>query len=113
MEMVLGDFSRTQNRFEADKYLFNKRSKSLVLHFKKWKTAKRGKYTEHFSPNNWQKLTEHEKRHAVHNARPVMFIISPSNLYFPCGVINQTLLQIKIFTKKSTVESLKNHLLET
>lgn len=49
----------------------------------------------------------------VHNARAVMFIIFPSNLYFPCGVINQILLQIKVFTKKSTVESLKNHLLET
>ena len=42
-----------------------------------------------------------------------MFLISPSNLYSPNGVINQTLLQIKVFTKKSTVESLKNHLLET
>lgn len=51
-----------KNHFEADKYSFNKRSKSLVLHFKKWKTVERGKYTEHFSTNNWQKLTEHEKR---------------------------------------------------
>ena len=49
-------------RFEVDKHSFNKRSKSIVLHFKKWKTVERAKYTEHFSPNNWEKLTEHEKR---------------------------------------------------
>ncbi|KAL9977669.1 hypothetical protein ACROYT_G015099 [Oculina patagonica] len=51
-----------KKRFEVDQYSFNKRSKSIVLHFKKWKTAEREKYIEHFSPNNWEKLTEHEKR---------------------------------------------------
>ena len=51
-----------KKRFEVDKYSFNKRCKSIVLHFNKWKTVERGKYVEHFSPNNWEKLTEHEKR---------------------------------------------------
>ena len=51
-----------KKRFEVDQYSFNKRSKSIVLHFKRWKTSEREKYIEHFSPKNWEKLTEHEKR---------------------------------------------------
>lgn len=56
-----------KKRFEVDQYSFNKRSKSIVLHFKKWKTAERGKYIEHFSQNNWEKLTEYEKRQHCHS----------------------------------------------
>ena len=51
-----------KTRYEVDKYVYTKRSKGLVDHFKRWKTAKREQYIEHFSPTNWEKLTEHEKR---------------------------------------------------
>ena len=50
-------------QYEVDKHSYDKRSKSLVHHFGKWtlKTNK-DKYTEHFSPSNWEKLSDYEKK---------------------------------------------------
>ena len=59
----LAVFQGHQERYEVDKQSFVKRSKSLVHHFGKWKLkTNKDKYTEHFSPNNWEKLTEYEKK---------------------------------------------------
>ena len=56
-------FQGHQERYEVDKHSYVKRSKSLVHHFGKWKRkTDKDKYTEHFSPNNWEKLTEYEKK---------------------------------------------------
>ena len=50
-------------RYEVDKHSYDKRSKSLVHHFGKWKLkTNKDKYTEHFSPSNWQKLSDYEKK---------------------------------------------------
>lgn len=59
----LAVFQGHQERYEVDKHSFVKRSKSLVHHFGKWKLkTNKDEYTEHFSPNNWEKLTEYEKK---------------------------------------------------
>ena len=65
----LAVFQGHQERYEVDKHSYVKRSKSLVHHFGKWKgkTDKDTcKYTDHFSPNNWEKLTEYEKKQHTH-----------------------------------------------
>ena len=50
-------------RYEVDKHSYDKRSKSLVHHFGKWKLkTNKDKYTEHFSPSNWEKLSDYEKK---------------------------------------------------
>lgn len=59
----LAVFQGHQERYEVDKHSYIKRSKSLVHHFGKWKLkTNKDKYTEHFNPNNWEKLPEHEKK---------------------------------------------------
>lgn len=49
-------------RFAVERCNYDKRSKSLTLHFQKWKTADKGKYIEHFSEQNWNSLPEFEKK---------------------------------------------------
>ena len=61
LQNYLAVFQGHQERYEVDKHSYSKRSKSLVQHFGKWKLNK-DKYIEHFSPNNWEKLTEYEKK---------------------------------------------------
>ena len=46
----------------ADKKAYDKRSKALSLHFKKWKTKDKSQYIEHFSQGNWDSLPELEKK---------------------------------------------------
>ena len=63
LKNYLAVFQGHQERYEVDKHSYVKRSKSLVNHFGKWKLkTNKEKYTEHFSPNNWEKLTEYEKK---------------------------------------------------
>ena len=45
-----------------EKKHFEKRSKVLSLHFKKWKTKEKRQYIEHFSKQNWDSLPEIEKK---------------------------------------------------
>jgi len=45
-----------------EKKRFEKRSKVLSLHFKKWKTKEKKQYTEHFSKQNWNSLPELQKK---------------------------------------------------
>lgn len=45
-----------------EKKHFEKPSKVLFLHFKKWKTKEKRQYTEHLSKQNWNSLTELEKK---------------------------------------------------
>ena len=46
----------------ADKKAYDKRSKALSLHFKKWKTKDKSQYIEHFNQGNWDSLPELEKK---------------------------------------------------
>lgn len=46
----------------TEKKYFNKRSKVLSLHFKKWKAMDKSQYIEHFSQQNWDNLPELEKK---------------------------------------------------
>ena len=63
LQNYLAVFQGHQERYEVDRHSYGKRSKSLVQHFGKWKLKmNKDKYTEHFSPSNWEKLTEYEKK---------------------------------------------------
>ena len=46
----------------ADKKAYDKRSKALSLHFKKWKTKDKSQYIERVSQGNWDSLPELEKK---------------------------------------------------
>jgi len=51
----LAVFQGHQERYQVDKHSYIKCSNSLVHHFGKWKRkTNKDKYTEHFSPNNWE-----------------------------------------------------------
>ena len=78
-------FQGHQDRYEVDKHSYVKRSKSLVHHFGKWKRkTDKDKYTEHFSPNNWEKLTEYErKQHTRPNCEACDVYHFPFQSLFP------------------------------
>ena len=63
LKNYLAVFQGHLERYEVDKHSYIKRSKSLVHNFgkRKLKTNK-DKYIEHFSPSNWEKLSEYEKK---------------------------------------------------
>lgn len=63
LKKYLTVFEGHLERYEVDKHSYDKRSKSLVHHFGKWKLkTNKDKYTEHFSPGNWEKLSYYEKK---------------------------------------------------
>ena len=63
LKNYLAVFHEHQERYEVDQHSYTKRSNNLVHHFGKWKLkTNKDKYTEHFSSNNWEKLTEYEKK---------------------------------------------------
>lgn len=64
-------------RYEVDKHSYDKRSKSLVHHFGKWKLkTNKDKYTEHFSPSNWEKLSDYELRGLLYSSLSISIFIS-------------------------------------
>ena len=63
LKNYLAVFQGHLERYEVDKHSYIKRSKSLVHNFGKWKLkTNKDKYIEHFSPSNWDKLSEYEKK---------------------------------------------------
>ena len=67
LKKYLTVFEGHLERYEVDKHSYDKRSKSLVHHFGKWKLkTNKDKYTEHFSPSNWEK-TERLRKEATHS----------------------------------------------
>jgi len=105
----LAVFQGHQEQYEGDKHSFVKRSKSLLHHFGKWKLKpNKDKYTEHFSPNNLEKLTEYEKKqHTRSNCKTCDVHHFPFWSLFPLWDQKENSIPLQGFHK-----NIKSHILK-